>query len=472
MDIHLPRLPRLTFNPLLLLLAVLLGVAIAIIGFSANPPSAYASSSTGCGQAVCYVDSQVRGESDWASEPYVGSDGETVTPGSGGGGTPGFKSKYVGCSSWYPKSSNRLSFTYPAKNSNDYDCWFDDKAMNQGCPPTGDRASNGRVDYYIERVGVGGKNVWLFARFKCLYPTDPFAPIESEAGRGKIYTGGQGDFYQTMSTKEVVKATRSGVRTDTTNYVNRGVNLSNPEAWAGSWSPSFTAKTGTNANGSPMYGFYRLLWNLDYRICVKWSYPAWLNQPVRYDCSQAGTDTTVQPFTYACDTNPPLQRGVRSTALFQASDCVSSWQCVITGSTLVGGSTEPLTVMRNGQNTPVTNATPGVKIFDTSRVRNVRAWNIYRTPTPGSTPSLDYVKTSWKWEKWEPFTAGSQIAFNWASEPDRPFSWDSRYKFTADYLVPKQSGLDGAVSWVWVTQNRECLSSHSPDIGVVRSVNR
>lgn len=466
----------------LVLLAIVAGIFCVLF----NTPPAHASgSTTSCGQAVCYVDSTVRSESNWASEPYTATDGTThpgSSSGSSGSGSsqPKSMSAYRACDSWLPVNGGQSTSRYPAQNSSSMNCHFSDGGAVGGgtgvvwymCPPQGDRASNGRVTYYVERVYENGTTAWVYARYRCLYPTDAYAPIERETARGKVYTGGEANFYQTTA-PQATQATRSGVRTSASGYINRGVNLSNPEAWVGAWSPAFSARTGTTAAGAPLYGYYRLLWELDYRICVRYEFPAWLGQPARYDCGQVGRDTTVEPFTFACDTNPPLQRGVRPGALFNASDCVPSWECQLSGDTTVGGTPDRLTVIRNGQPIPVTFATPTVRILDPARVRDVRDWKTWHTITPGSTPSSQYVKSSWVWDRWVDYRATGTIAFNWASDSEsQPFSWGDRYRFTADYLVPTQSAVDGSVSYVWVASTRDCLSSDTPLIDVVRSANR
>ena len=481
MDTDLRTRPRgFASHVTLILLAVVAGLFCVLF----NQPPAYASgSTTSCGQAVCYVDSTVRSESDWASEPYKSSDGSTVGGGSSGGSssgaTPSFMTTRTLCDSWLPVGGGQNTNSYPARNSGRMTCNFADGGASSGgqgvvwfqCPPRPDRAANGRVTYFVERVLPNGNTQWVYARYRCLYPTDEYAPVEREVARGKVYTGGEGNFYQTNA-PQASQPIKTGTRTATSGYINRGVDLSNPERFTGSWSPAFQARTGTTPNGSPLYGYYRLLWELDYRICVKFAYPSWLNQPARYDCDTRGRDTTAQPFTFACDSNPPLQRGVRAGALFNPSDCVPQWECQISGQTTVGGSPDAVTVLRNGQPIPVSFASPSVRILDPNRVRNVRNWQTWQTITPGSTPSSQYVNPSWRWDRWENYQSSGTIAFNWASTTaSQPFSWSSRYRFTSDFLVPTQANVDGSVSYVWVASTRECLSSGSPDVDVVRSVN-
>lgn len=440
-------------------------------------PTASHASNTGCGEAVCYVDTTVRGESNW--QDYMDDTTSTTT---GGTVTPkDTASFYTACDTWLPVGGGSSTHSYPVQNSGSMACHFKDGgAYSTGngeiwfvCPPSAGRASNGRLTYLVKGVNSAGESVWVYARYRCLYPTDAYAPTERLLGSGKVYTGGQADFYQTESGSQAQQPIRTGTQTDTSGYINRGVDLNNPEAWAGSWSPSFTARTGTTATGDPLYGYYRLLWNLDYRTCVKYGYPAWLHQPLRYDCSHRGTDITVSPYTYACDANPPLQAGIRDGAKFKPADCVPAWSCSVQGSTTIADQAVALAVMRNGEPLPVRFATPTVNVSDPSRVRDVRAWKIRNTPTPGATPDAGkYTTTSWWWGSWEAFKQDGQIAFHWASASGSPFSWTSEFKFTADFLVPAQTSPGDPVRWVWVASTENCTSTGSPAVDVLRAVNK
>lgn len=457
-----------------ILLLTFAGLALGVFTAVLNIQSSHAASSTSCGRTECYVDSAVRGESDWATEPYTSQTGETVTPGTGGGGgTPKFLTTYTACSSWHSSSTGGLVFTYPHESSGTHRCWFPDLTMTESntCPPRPDRASNGRVDYYIERVKEDGSKVWVFARFRCLYPTDSNAPIKRLVGQGKVYTGGQASFYQTSTTAKAKvnkKYAGGGTLSNTTGYINRKVNLKQPERYVGAWEPAFQARTLTR-NGQPVYGYYRLDWRLDYRNCERWAYPAWLNVPSVYDCSERGTDTSASPYTYACNFTPPLRTGVQTNALFTPSRCAPDWACVIPNDYEVGGEPTRLTVLRNGEGVSVQVPTGSVR---GSGVRNARGWKVAHTINPKATPDESYVQTSWAWEKWQTYRRNGTIAFNWASENrSSPFRWSTRYKFVADFYLPVQNG--NTWSYKWVTGSGTCSQTlNSPAVSVTRSVNR
>lgn len=455
--------------PLILLFGF--GILLGILTLPTH--TAYADSIIKCGEPSCSIDSTVRSESSWASETYTSISGSVAQPGSGE--QPKYVSEYVECSSWHSAATQLLTFSYPAENSGSNRCWFNDRTMSDTdtCPPYSDRAAKGRVDYFVERVRADGSTYWIYARFRCVYPTDEYAPIERRQGEGKVYTGGKATFLYTSTVPTNPANTThgsGGTVASTSGYVNRGVNLNNPEAYVGEWRPSFTATTARDGAGQPIYSYYRLDWTLDYRVCVKWAYPSWLGVPARYDCSRSGTDISANPYTYACNLNPPLRAGVDPSAVFVPADCASSWRCEVRDPTTVGGQPALVAVMRNGTDIPVTFPTPTV--FGDG-VRDPRRWQMNPTPSKDATPKLTYVTQSWSWDKWQAFKPNGTIAFHWASDKDHPFTWNTKYRFTADFYLPTQNTVGGASTYEWVTDITQCPeTSNSPTIEVVRAVNK
>lgn len=456
------------------------GLALAVLLFTPSLPEAEASTgaTTSCGTITCTVSSSRIAVSDWESAIYPPSQG-----GSGGGSARPDPTRQVvrySCVGWIGGAVSVTS-KYPAANSGDATCYFGQGDYSPSgqllCRPLSDRAANGRLDIYFTNPDTGTR---AFGYAVCLYPTDAYAPVERMVSRGKIYEGGRGDFYLTPSASSASSYSSSGVRTDSTGYVNRGVDWSSPEAWAGAWEPAFDARTGTHANGQPRYGFYRLAWQLDYRMCERWEYPSWLQEPARFDCSERGSDRTADPFTYACNLNPALVAGIASNAVFDPARCrQADWRCEVNGDLLVGGQGDAVTVMRNGEPLQVTNPQPSVHGTNSTVVRNVGSWRYFNTLVAGSTPlspsdpnaSGQLFTASWRWDAWDTYSPTDTIAFYWASDRDRPFSWSQRYHFTADFYVPVQASVGGSTTMTWATSAAECPQvSTSPAISVVRSV--
>lgn len=451
---------------------VLTGAALSL---TLSETSAHA---VNCGAAECYADSTVRGESNWEDTASSGGSGST---GGGGGGhsSSDFVMTVRTCDSWLPVGGGQSTGTYPAENSNRYNCSFADGGAYTGsggeiwfsCAPRSDRASNGRVTVFYQDPNTGRRT---YAWYYCLYPTDAYAPIERLQGSGKIYTGGQGSFFLTGTSpnaSQVRTYNGGGNLSNTSGYISRNVNLANPEAYTGAWQPSFTGRTSTKSNGDPDYGFYRLDWRLDYRICEKWAYPSWLGVPARYDCSRTGVDTSATPYTYACNFNPPLVEGVRSDGLFIPSACEPRWVCDISGDTTVGGQPDALTVMRNGEQLPV--RFPSVGVSGTN-VRNATDWRYFNAPLRDVSPTLNYVESSWAWSTWDSYRQDGTIAFRWASvKTGQGFEWNTRFRFTAQFYLPTQTVVGGSPTYRWVTGTAECPQTvDSPKVEVVRAVNR
>lgn len=468
---------RRTRHPAQRIQILLLILAGAILGFTAVLFNHTTANALGCGAADCYVDSSQHSSSSWWNSWNAGAltDADTgVESGSGSYGTNLLiDTRLSTCSGWGLGSSGWEN-EYPARGSGSYRCFFPDASEDGGivCPPQGDRAANGRIDY---RHFNPETNQLHFLYFVCLYPTDDYAPIERIIGGGKIYTGGQANFHYAgvnATARVVTKHGGGGTVSDTTGYIDRGVNLSDPEPWVGDWKPHFTARTMKDALGNPTYGFYRLDWKLDYRLCEKWAYPAWLNEPVRYDCARSGTDTSAQPYTYACNFTPPLVAGVKGDAKFIAADCASGrWECVITDATTVLEQDTFLSTIRTGEPMPVHHAVPTLRgdIISDSDAK----WEAKHTITEGATPDPALVRTSWKWDKWIKLEDG-EIGFNWATlNEDHPFSWSTDYRFKTKFYLPTQDDVNGASVTRWIDGNADCGTKEtSPDVEVLRAVTR
>lgn len=453
--------------------SVLLGAITASFALTASPAPANA---VQCGAAECSIDSTARGESNWRDEISQGSNGNTGGGGSGTPSNPNRRTYYAPCASFIPTGGGTNTNSYPAVNSSSYNCFAGNGGWGGGsggstiCSPRSDRAANGILKVYVVHPVTQRE---IAAYWVCLYPTDAYAPIERIVGGGKVYTGGVGNFHSVGSIPEAQNFGNSGLLSSTSGYVNRGVNLSAPEPWIGSWQPSFTAKTAKKSNGDPLYSYYRLSWSLDYRMCNKWAYPSWLGVPARYDCSQQGTDRSAQPWTFACNIGtPPLKAGIIAGASFVPSTCEPRWQCVINEPLRVNGLTDTFTIMRNGDRLPVTLPTVGVS---GTGVQKARDWKVKHTLNDGATPSTSLIDQTWKWGQWENYKKdGNTIAFYWASSSaTQPFSWRTNYKFTADFYLPTQDSIGGATTYKWVVGGAECPQvKQSPKILVQRAVNR
>lgn len=419
-----------------------------------------------CGAAQCYVESTVKGESNW-------KESAVVKPGNPAPSPSNFEAQYVGCSFWFTGViPMKHHYQYPGDQSNTFGCYFNaglfPGSREEICPANNVGAANGRTNVYYVDPSTGQKT---FAYFYCVYPTAEYAPVEKIQGSGKIYVNGSAAFYNIGLTSSTSKINHGagGTVTDSTGLIQRGVDLANPEMYAGEWRPSFMGRTETLPNGSPAYGFYRLDWTLNYHQCEKWGYPSWINEKPRYDCSQTGTDRIVEPYTYACNFDPALIRGINNSALFRPGECEKTWTCEVDPNLFVGGQLDAISVMRNGHKIPVSYHAP---LVTGEGVKNPRNYQVKHSITPGSTPSKEYVWTSFEWDKWQLFNEKQQVAFNWVSDDaSKPFSFRNDYRYTADFLLPSQGSISDGTVYKWVEGSENCPgASLSPEIRVLRSV--
>lgn len=466
--------------PYVILVGVALLLGVAFITLFSPASNAHAASTVTCSAAVCSATSTQYAVGDWRGDmAEYGARTGTTPP-----RNPPQRVFFSPCGSWNTGNASSAGgarvYNYPANSSGSYTCWANGGTYGiTACPPLRDRASNGLLVVY--RINSEGRS--FYSHVRCLYPIDSYAPVERKTGSGKVYTGGAGSFFNTGTGQSAANAAStygtSGTRTDTTGYINRNVDLSNPERFTGEWSPSFNAKTGTLRNGDPMYGYYRLAWNLDYRICDKWEYPSWIREPARYDCARSGQDRTADPFTYACDSNPPLRAGIHA-GTFTPSACNKAWQCVADNDLLIGGLKDTITILRNGEAIPVTNPKPRVtQVGD--QVRNPR-WEYRSELLEGSTPYNFDVKVDHKdqWfystmsldNKWLPYKATDEVAFYWASDGGGGWQYQQQYAFTGEFLVPAQANVNGGSSSTYATDRVVCSTTEvSPKVIAVRSVN-
>lgn len=455
------------------LLAYVLTTAFLVIAAVTLSPATPAQAATGtqCGAAYCTVDTSIRAESKWReqiAESISGSDGSL------GSGTVDITRKIYtkACDTWLPVGGGTSTHSYPTDPA--YSCNFTDGghygsgkgALVYQCAPRSDRAANGRITVYQVDPVTGEE---IYGYYLCLYPTNAYAPVERNVGQGEIATGGKGDMVLVNDPNSASVFSSTGTITDSTGYISRGVSLSNPEAYVGTWTVPFSARTGINDSGLPKYGYYSLKMAIDYRVCVKWAYPSWIGVPPRYDCSQQGQHQTVSAYTYGCNLNPALSAGIVPGALFIPSQCAPAWQCVVDGSLLVNGYPDDITIMRNGERLTVTNPTYSVT---GGQISNARSWAVKNTVTPDATPETTFVTQTWQWDTWGSWKKdGHSIAFNWASDSTaKPFSWNQKARFSADFWVPTQASISEGTVYKWVPSAAECPQViQSPKISVIRA---
>jgi hypothetical protein len=487
------------------ILAVIAGIAAAL-GFAFLSAQQAWADTVDCGPTVCYIDSSSYTRSSISEIPAKGG----TPPSSTGGGTASntiVLSLFSPCAMWqehargYSQYPTFPSFCYghqvglqlqtagdqkqpaPRKLSQTSATFYDrHHAVNfatlhvmswadtYNCYANNGRSALGRIYYVVIDSAPS-------LRSYCVYPTDEnyYPRVVAEV---KVYTGGQASFYGVgQSWDQAVLYGAGGTLSNTSGYINRGVDLSRPDAYVGDWTPSFTGVTRRDANGNPIFEYLRLQWKLDYKIMTRWADPAWMGYPAYWKENFSGTDLRVQGLTFACNTNPALQWGRVNGALFVPSKCQPNWECTFTNKTTVAGETDKLIVVRDGLRLQVENPTPSL-IADPSRVRNVAGWQAKRVVDSGASPYHETARensegqpfgASWKWGQFEPYQPTGFIAFNWESNPNQFFSWSTAYRFSAEFYVLTQDSTSGSTYWAFVDGADVCPpTTGSPQITVLR----
>lgn len=474
-------------NPIIHHLYGLLFTLAAVFGFVFLTASS--AEAIQCGVAQCSVDSQKRGVNTWsAPAPNNPSD-----PGDSDGGSnapPKYTYAFTPCYRFLPSGGGQSVSSYPAPDvAGRYVCTFADGGSSSGgsgytffsCPPQGGKAANGRTTAYDAVTGE-------YAFFYCLYPTETsFNPVVNE---GKVYTGGEGIFIRVLTAGMASQASNGGEVVDRTGYRSTGFIESNPRATP-NLDQTFNAKTGTNSDGTPGYGFHRLQWELDYRYCTETIYPPLFNKPVENKCGPQQHEVTAEPYTYSCELSPALQPGANTTVSFKPSACAAEeWDCSVAADISINGAlVGDVEVMRNGADIPTLHNNGQMPTLTGTAAKNPRAWRYQDMVLDKSSPTnnakrefysqYDAKGSKNKFGSWQPLTPAKQnmsSRFMWASDPVSTNSlgyWkmSREYKFTADFFVPTQAGIGSPTVVKPVMDDADCGSATSPNIYVKRSIN-
>jgi hypothetical protein len=471
------------------LLAAVVAIPLSVLAINTDSAEAATTGGTiSCGAAVCSVNTNAQATNSSFVIPDT-SGGGSSGGGSGGAAAPSpYSYTKESCASFLPIGGGSTSHSYPAINSSSYNCYL---ARGSGfgggsgfapyCPPKSDRAANGAVYKFYTDPATGKATL---ISYYCAYPTDAYAPIERKSATAKTYVSGDGKFHNVSSSQQATVYNQNGLLTDSI-HKEIPFNAANPPA-SPNLNQDFDAATGTRADGTPLYGFYRVTWVLQFKLCDQYSYPAWLGIAPRWSCSD-GSENTVQPYTYACNIgDPALRAGIVDGALFTPSKCQTGWQCNFSKTISINGVSDALSVMRNGDRIPTEfGATPTI----TGAVINGRNIKYLDNVVAGSTPyqgkndndpkqlfaKYNKIDNKERFGQWLPVNNNSQsqfLSFYWASDDHKSWQMTRQYSFTADFLVSVQNSVNGASTGKYVTDFTNCPeTATSAAVEVVRAVN-
>lgn len=465
--------------------ASIAGLAMAFFAASAVDAEAANASQIACGSIQCNVTSSQYASGTSSSNPPPST---STGGGSGSGsssGRPRVTSKFVSCAWWYGLEAGgfRAVSSYPDPEApGAWRCNFERQASDlnanlPACHKTSDgRIAKGKYDVY--RVNDDGSRGALWYSF-CTYPTRAY--LTPTTYTVKRPTGGQGDFLSVTTDSAATRYGAGGTRTDTTGYRSTGFNPSQP------WhdvrlNQTFNARTGLTGNNQPNYSRYRLQWRIDWVDYRQSVYPGWLGKADKWERLRSYSTTQATPYTYACNLNPALQQGLIDGAIYDPAQCQRhTWRCDVQGNPQMMGTSNRITVMRNGERIPVTmprfevlgNGVSNVRnkqTFTAVDMKNVSPVNITEA-RDNPNHAKQYFDASWEWNQWRPYQPNNQwVAFYWSSDTGKSFKFTQRYRFTAEFYVPASTSINGNNSYRWVTGSTECGGvKTSNDAEVVRS---
>jgi hypothetical protein len=236
--------------------------------------------------------------------------------------------------------------------------------------------------------------------------------------------------------------------------------------------------------------YYRLQAQIYGKQCSLLGFQAFVQDTSRnrIECGAVGPAGSASSYAVnACNYNY-VKVGANHGALpnnvnFAVSAC-SNYQCSA-AATKIGGTDQPVQVMRNGDNVPVQFA--NLNVNHDAGVRNITNVQRNTTVVGGSSPfngtdanagnqyfQLQNEKGSrLKFGQWESGNnVNRNLVFYWASDQGKNFKLSSNYKFDAEFYVYAAGSTTGGGGYVWAKDTINCANSLSNAATVTRSVNR
>lgn len=444
-----------------------------------------------CSGITCTLTSRVSSGS--VSDGGSGTGGGNGGGSGGGGGSaaPVYRYSFEKCTSWYsPNSINDHGDIFNSINAypnpdyqkqTGWSCiiWTGGQSYLT-CPVVSGNSAYGIYRQYAHSDTA----MTNLLGYWCSYPAEQW--LQPTITNYKVVTGGQGWFVK-VSSPSAASWAPGGTQTDTTGYRKTGYQSGNPGTYNASLDETFNAKTGvTGSPPQPLYGYYSLRWQRDYASWQKKKWGAWMAAGDVWTFKGSSTEKTAEPYTYGCNLSPALQAGVVSGASFTAADCArqqQKWECSPTSAPQILGTSQPVQVMRDGADVIVKR---GNMLARGSGIRSIRDQKEFNTvittgaqavsPLNGTDPhgvKQYFQADDWKWNAWTSYSpnANGTLHFYWSSDNGGSWRYSTKYRFTADFLVPVQGALNSPSIEQWVTDTADCGTVTSNTVTVVRSAN-
>lgn len=477
--------------PIALVLAV---TTLCLVGTSlTQAESASADSTITCAGITCQAEGAVFGTGGTTN---TGGN----TSGNAGGSTAGnVKTSYQPCKYWSAGGQGQPVSKYPAnfvaQGIANYQCQIGSSVgINVLCPVGANGVPPiGRYDT-TETIKNGKKTVTIDTGWRCYYPAGKDSPVPVVTSL-VCYTVPNDAFWYYNGTQTSGGVGKYRVGTELSSYPggakNTGWSASNPTANCGGVNLSFAAQTQV-VNGIPTYGYYTMSFTTTYVVVTHSVLPAVWKIPASNAISAPITTHYTTPYTYSCQLNPALQTGINTSVSFDPATCAGgTWVCKESNMTIAGTS-QPVSLIRNGRDVPVTGSTLAVS---GSGVRNVTAprymWGLVAGATPDNPSATDINASNQYFKLVSPQANGTEqqelfntwyanpnsnlnkdIQLYWASNPGHPFQMNEKFGFTGQFLVYSQAGIGSGTTKSWVTDTATCGNSvTSNPATVLRSVN-
>lgn len=375
-------------------------------------------------------------------------------------------------------------------------------------------------------------------KLECKYP---YKPVVQPLYYVTCFVSYDSSFYQAQ-TKDAIRnggsllETRRGMRAgsvaDINNPNNYGVTVANHlNCNSDSFQTSEVYATKSPEEGG--YGYYRLSADVQAVRCYVEGYPLWTQNHDKdriTGCTQPFLYNTYNAYAvYSCNGFISTGQGNNAWAAlpdnenFAVSAC-EVFQCDISGTVQIGGTSNALQVMRNGENLPVTYPTVTIDTGGSATSRPANSATSWEEVTEAASGVLDgsspFKGTNANDSKqyfglrganpdnklsfltarngdavnsnnsnpssaWQPrlingvandnYSKGF-VNFNWASAKDtngvaRSWNMFRSFRVHGEFYVPIASGSDGATTMGWQKETKYCGNVISNPVTVVRSVN-
>jgi hypothetical protein len=278
-----------------------------------------------------------------------------------------------------------------------------------------------------------------------------------------LYRGANLTFGQTYSYSTAAAGSFT-TQTDSTSFLTglgKGQTPAQCMAAAGTDNCSTLSLTWTAAVRQNLWGFYTMRAVANTEQWRRTSFPAWSGRAAEFTRLSGGTAVQTRPYTYSCDLSPALQSGLNTGVPLSLAGCAQSRidrgeVRFVGGSVVINNNPADQTVLRNGNELPLTINNPAVQ----GAVRNVGQW----------TNNIRVHDTCGLGEDEFEIVPRGGVRFFWTCTGSSRFQLANASSVRAEIAVNVTNGIGQPTSTIWVPATLTPPDQFSNRITVVRSV--